>query len=481
MKARQARTSLLLMVALAALALGSGCATTPVPDLVQWKVEQSNPYMMAGEQTEQVVNVDIAARLPRDLEAHIPFNLSVVIDHSGSMNGEQMDDAKNALRYMLKELRADDQISVIAFSTQVAVLQPQTEWDDVDQAELTARISELEPRGTTAMYEALYQGYTEVTSRYNPSGINRVILLSDGIPNDETNIISLAQSARSSNIQITTLGLGPYYNEDLMAQIADTSGGNYRFVKDSGQIEEYFLAEKRAMEQVVARNVMLTFNLGPGAELIQTLGGQGNLSGRQVSVYLGDLSVSDPRQVALKLRIKAPASGARVEILDAQLSWEDVVAWTGTHDAWAYVEALATKDQALIEKNENKLVVEKVGRLVAAWEMEKAVRDFEAGRKVEAQRRLQEAAREYQGQKKAAQAYRDELRLATPSDAPPAPAPQISGAASSWDFGDSAGSTDLDVYMEEAAEGLEDAEPESDEGKVIIKSAKSRNRKESGQ
>ena len=475
-----ARYGIFTLLALALVALAGACAAPQAPDLVQWKVEQSNAYMMAGESGEQVVNVEIGAKLPSELEAHIPLNISLVLDHSGSMNGEQMDDAKRAIRYMLGQLKDDDMVSVIAFSTQVEIILPQTEWDDVDRNELFASIDELQPRGTTAMYEALYQAYSEVSSHYNEGSINRVMLLSDGIPNDATNLVGLAQTARGSNIPITTMGLGPYYNEDLMAQLADTSGGNYRFIKESDEIEEFFLAEKRSMEQVVARNLTLTFNLGPGAELQQTLGGQASLNGRQVSVYLGDLSVSDPRQIAVKLNVAVPSSGARVEILDAHLSWEDVIGWSGTHEAWAYVEALSTKDQALIEQNHNKVVVEKVGRLHAAWEMERAIRDYQAGNRREAQERLQRAASDYKVKKKEASAWRQKL-----ADVPAeqnAPTPVMSGAASSFDYSDDqiVGSQDLDSYMEKAAEELEEAEPESDEGKIIIKSVKSRNRLEQG-
>ncbi len=456
------------LVLLALTLFGVACATPQAPDLIQWQIEQSHPYVMAGDVTEEVINVDLAAALPTEMEARIPLNLSIVIDHSGSMNGEQMAHARDALRYMLAQLQDDDHVSVIAFSTQVEVLQPQTEWDDVDRGDLNARIDQLTPRGTTAMYEALQQAYSEVSSHYDAARINRVILLSDGIPNDPTYITSIAQQARSSNIAITTMGLGPYYNEDLMAQIADLSGGNYRFIKESGEIERFFLAEKRSMEQIVARNVSLTFNLGPGAELVQTLGGQASFNGRQVNVYLGDLSVSDPRQIALKLNVRAAASGARVEILDARLTWEDVIAWTGTHEAWAYVEAEATRDQALIDKHHNKLVVEKVGRLHAAWEMERAVYDYQAGRKEEARQRLMQASQQYREEKQAASSWLQEAPQAAPAE------PTV---------GVTAGSANLESFMDDAIQGLfsdDESEEESEKTKVLIKSVKSRARSESG-
>lgn len=465
------RSAGLLLVALA-LALATGCASAPKEPvkLVQWDIEASHPYVLASDQTEAVVHVDVSAKLPASAQTRIPLNLSLVLDHSGSMSGDQMDDARRAVLDMLDKLHPEDRISVVAFSTRAEVLQPQETWSDVDRVALRRKVSALKPRGTTAMYAALQQGLNQVQKRYNAASINRVLLFSDGIPNDPTNLVALAQNARSRNIAITTMGLGPYYNEDLMAQLADLSGGNYRFIKSSDQIETFFLAEKQSMEQIVARNVNVAFNLGPGVQVLQTLGSNAQVSGRSVRVFLGELGSAETRQVALKLRVQAPASGAKVELLDAQLTWEDVVAWTGNHERWSYLEAESTQDQALIEQHRNKQLAEKVGRLQAAWEIDQAMRDYQAGERRRAQERLQRAAEEYRAKRVEAEASR-------PTNAPPP-------MAAPQDFDQevmviqSAGS--LDVYMDELSEEVEESDPESDDGKILIKSNKRRSRSMSG-
>lgn len=442
---------------LVALWMTTGCATAKVdsPRLINWEVETSHPYVLAGEVTEAVVNVDVSAALPDKEGLAIPLNISLVIDHSGSMSGDQMEDARKALLYMLSQLDGDDHVSVVAFSTQVDVLVPQTEWDDVDKEELAAAIRDLKPRGTTAMQDALQRAYTETLVHYDASHINRIILLSDGIPNDGAQLMSIANNARSYGIGITTMGLGPYYNEDLMAQIADTSGGNYRFIRNSGELKQFFLAEKQSMEQIVGRSLQLTFNLGPGVEIVQTLGGTADLNGRRVSVFLGELGPSDKRQIAFKLRVKAPASGAKVEIADAHLTWEDVINWSGNQERWAYVEAESTQNQATVDEHRDNGIMEKVGRLHAAWEMDNAIREYEAGRRDQAKKHLKRAAQQYRDQRVKAEAA---LEVAPAS---------VSGPGNV-----------LDAFIEEAAEALDSSEPDSDDGKVLIKAVKSRSRSE---
>ena len=428
----------------------AGCAAVQAPNtLVQMEIEASNDKVLANNTSEGVVHIDIGAQLPPNLRERIPLNISLVMDHSGSMSGDQMADAKAAVIHILNGLHPDDKVSVIAFSTRVAVLQPQEAWGDVDTQTLFEALGGIRPRGTTALHEALQQALAQVRKTHSETSINRVFLLSDGIPNEGSRLGALAQQSRAQQVAISTFGLGPYYNEDLMAELADVSGGNYHFIKESEEIETFLMAEKRSMEQVVARGVQLRAHLGPGVQVLQAFGGKSTIQGKVVSIFVGDIGAAERRQVALKLKITAPASGAKVELMDVELSWEDVVTWTGAAQQWQYLEASATRDRALIDGRHKKSVEEKVGRLQAAWEMEAAMDAFEAGNKEAAERRLREAVTDYR-----------QKRLQTPRSLD-RPSP-------------------LEEVMLQTAEMVADTDAKSETGKLLIKKTKRRSREASG-
>lgn len=461
---------------LACVAL-SACANAPSPKLVDWEVKSSHPYLLAGEETSTVVHLEIGAKLPESAQERIPLNLCLVVDHSGSMTKDQLQDARKAVRHVLGELSDEDTVSVVAFSSRVSVLQEQDEWGDVDRKELFAAIDDLEARGTTNMTGALQTALGQVRNRFDGGRLNRIILLSDGIPNDASQLSALADGARSSQIAISTFGLGPHYNEDLMADLADRSGGNYRFIQKSGDIEQYFAEERQGLEQVVARNASVNVTLGPGVTLDQALGAQANYSGNnQISIFIGDLGASDKRAVALKLKVKAPASGANVELVDATLTWEDVVFWDGYKERLAYLQAESTKDTALIDQHHDKIVEEKVGRLLAAWEAEQAIRDYEAGNRAQAERRLKSAADDYRRRRLEAQAVAPSYDAKISMDAPA----QVT-------VGESAGGAYLDEWLFDTAVELEsdyggdeDEAEEVDRKKVLIKKTKRGSRSVSG-
>ncbi len=465
---RLAASMQLLLLALG-LSWMTGCASTqPAPDLLQWKVDSSHPLVEAGGDTNAVVTVDVSAFVPPEDQHRIPLNLSLVIDHSGSMTDKQMQDTRHAVSYMLSQLQPDDTVSVVAFSTRAEVLVEQDEWDDVDKGELKLALDTLKPEGTTAMYQGLQVAQQQMNRTFDPARINRIILFSDGIPNDAGQLHGFAQQMKNRGIAVTTMGLGAHYNEDLMAEIADLSGGNYHFIKESADIETFFLEEKDSMEQIVARSARLVFHLGPGVTLKRTLGAQASANGRSLTVHLGELAAGEARQIALEVAVRGGGSGAKVELTDVELMWDDVVHWSGQHTIHHFLAAEATKDTALIEQKRKKVVVERAGRLAAAWEMEQAILDYQEGDVQSARQRMEQAASEYRVMKKEAQA-------SITSGAAPAP-PKDRRAVDVPSVAVEAESISLDGYMDDVIDAISGSEPESDEGKVLIKSVKAKKR-----
>ncbi|OIP32755.1 MAG: hypothetical protein AUK47_20085 [Deltaproteobacteria bacterium CG2_30_63_29] len=382
--------------------LGFGCAASisePVapPALVSWDVVPSNPYVEAEVASEELVSIVVTADMPDELIERKLLNVSLVIDHSGSMTGEQLDDAKRAVEAVLKTLRDDDRVSIIAFSSEVEVLLPQTAWSEVDTVALRASLAALQPRGTTDMYNALTAAYSELVKVWEPQQrVSRIVLLSDGEANDPTYLPQIAQTAFSSGIAITAMGLGPFHNEVMMAQMADLSGGHYRFIEASDNIGDFFMAEVQSMEQIITHNATLTFTLGPNVVATQIYGGQAGMSGNQLSIYLGDMSSGEKREVALRLSVNAKAQGAHMEIADAVLTWNDAAFETNLpYRLTEYVGAESTKDLALIESNIDTKVVQAVERLHASWEIEHALNQVEAGNIDYGQQLLQQGADRY--------------------------------------------------------------------------------------
>ncbi len=95
-----------------------------------------------------------------------------------------------------------------AFHSSAETVFESTLVDDADLAELALKIDAMEARGTTDLAGGMQLGLQQVAAHMNPDGINRVVLLGDGVPNDPSRVIPLAQQYGNANIPIAPIALG---------------------------------------------------------------------------------------------------------------------------------------------------------------------------------------------------------------------------------------------------------------------------------
>src|SRR5262249_50657397 len=90
-------------------------------------------------------------------------------------------------------------------------------------------------------------GALQVLEHRREGGLNRVLLLSDGLANvgltDPNAIASEVQGMATRGVSTSTLGVGDDYNEDLMEAMARGGQGNYYFIDDPVQLTDIFQTE----------------------------------------------------------------------------------------------------------------------------------------------------------------------------------------------------------------------------------------------
>src|SRR4029079_1999901 len=109
------------------------------------------------------------------------LNLSLVLDRSASMEGEKMIRAREAAMFCVDQMLATDRLSVVTFDDQIEVLFP-SELVTNKQA-MKDLISRVTARSSTALHEAWVRGGLTVSENMLDPGINRVVLITDGLAN----------------------------------------------------------------------------------------------------------------------------------------------------------------------------------------------------------------------------------------------------------------------------------------------------------
>ena len=122
-----------------------------------------------------------ACELKTDGQARTPLNISLVIDRSGSMDGDKLKHAKLAAQFVIDQLSPEDYVSIVQYDDAVDVVSTSNRVGDKQL--LKRKVDAISAGGSTNLGGGMLEGYHQVKSTYNDGFVNRVLLLSDGLAN----------------------------------------------------------------------------------------------------------------------------------------------------------------------------------------------------------------------------------------------------------------------------------------------------------
>ncbi|MEQ1858036.1 MAG: VWA domain-containing protein [Longimicrobiales bacterium] len=228
-------------------------------------------------------------------DARIPLNLSLVIDRSTSMEGPPLAAARDAVCALVRRLRAEDVVSVVAYHHEVVVVAPPAM--GADQEDLPNYVAAIRSGGQTNLSGGWLRARDLVGEGHRPDGVNRILLLTDGLANvgitDTESLVGLCRQARLAGITTTTIGFGPQYDEDLLRAMADAGGGGTHYIGSVDQMAPVFERELDGLSSMCAQNVRVAIRPGADADSMQVAHEYPSRGeGRVLTLEIGDVYAS---------------------------------------------------------------------------------------------------------------------------------------------------------------------------------------------
>lgn len=223
----------------------------------QHRVMYSRPKLVRLDES-QMLYVILELEAPAEARAapSPPLNVCLVLDRSTSMQGEKMDMVKATAIQVLRNLRPQDILSVVAFSDRAEVIIPAAYHQD--RARLEAKIQMIQPSGATEMYQGLETGVKEVMRSVDSKRINHIVLLTDGHTyGDEQQCLALASKLGERGIGISGMGIGREWNDIFLDALATRTGGSSAYIAQPQDIKRLLLEKFNALAQVFAEDVTL--------------------------------------------------------------------------------------------------------------------------------------------------------------------------------------------------------------------------------
>jgi uncharacterized protein YegL len=223
-----------------------------------------------------------------------PIDVILVMDKSGSMSGQLMDDAKAAAIYFVSLLDlVQDKSGLVSFNDIATLDQSLTSYHILT----LEAISPLEAGGGTAIGSGIIVAQDELTSpRHRGNAGPVMVILSDGNNFTGPNPVTAANSAKAEGTIIYSIGLGPWVDEILMKEIAsDPDSEFYFYAPTSEELDSIYGKVHEHLSYLAATEIMATEILAenieyvPGSFSISPL----SLSGDTVKWNLGSLYIGD--------------------------------------------------------------------------------------------------------------------------------------------------------------------------------------------
>ena len=298
--------------------------TGQVSSYLQVQMELDQVAAPAGQNVERYLLVTLrtpkevpAGEMPAETHSRPPINFSAVLDISGSMQGEKIEQAVTAVRQAVQYLRTGDVFSLVTFNNEMACpFEPSLMEEDTLKV-IHECLQTIHAGGMTALDGGLERGIEKAL--IHKQDTNLVLLLSDGQANvGETDLEVIgarALQAHKQGVIVSTLGVGLDYNEALLAEIATQGGGRFYHVQHAGQIPAYLAGELGEVAMLAAREVKIHLDIPAGATLIPLSAAYPvTQNGAEAVISVGEIPSDTELEIPLRLALVGGKAGTKSSI-----------------------------------------------------------------------------------------------------------------------------------------------------------------------
>ena len=257
--------------------------------------------------------------------------IQVVLDRSGSMEGQPLDAAKGSLLKLVSRLAPQDAFGLVAFDDSALVIVPTRTMADHHMPSLRKAIRDLQTGGSTDISAGYLMGLRELT-RVQATGGSTLLLISDGHANageqDPKFFQEVSTKSATEKVTTSTIGLGNGYDETILEALAQGGGGAHRF---AGSIDEAVgaiaaevddLLDKTIVNAVLRVTPTSAMSGAPAIEIVQRLPYWKD--GETFVVQLGDLYSGENRRFIIDLDVPGIASLGLCKIADITIEYLDL-------------------------------------------------------------------------------------------------------------------------------------------------------------
>ena len=332
----------------------------------------------ATHRSERYVLLELDAPPATAERRREPVNIAFVLDRSGSMGGQKIELARQAIHTAIDRLLPEDRFAVVAYDDQIDVVIESTPASREAKDGAIRRLRGIDARGSTNLGGGWLKGAEQVALHQatGGGGVHRVLLLTDGLANQGmTDAAELARHAgelRSRGIGTSTFGVGEDFDETLLQGMADAGGGHFYYIERPEQITDLIASEVGELLEIVARDAAIELTAPDGMTIRPLSPYRFEQRGNRSVLLLGDLVAEQHLEVVIRIKFGYGELGSEIGVLVGATDRDGVLAAAGLAPlaiGWQYAD-----DRANDVQSRDRSVDRRVAGLFAARARQEAIK-----------------------------------------------------------------------------------------------------------
>jgi Ca-activated chloride channel homolog len=277
-----------------------------------------NPYLREGDtRLQSVLSINLAAT---NLQSQpVPLALGIVIDRSGSMEGQKIEAAKDAAIRVIQAADETTAFMVVTFNEIANVIAPPCAATPENKQRAVQAIRAVYSNGGTCMSTGLQAVSREMMSAQGR--VRKILFLTDGKNEGEkrTMLDRAVGSCKQSQVEVSAWGIGTDWDEDELRYIAQETNGDADIIPSPDQVAAAFATAFSQFKNTAVTNVKLNLWTPQGVTItsmqqvfpsivpFQLTADPNNPRSHQAT--LGSWAQGDQRDYLLELQIPAYQPG----------------------------------------------------------------------------------------------------------------------------------------------------------------------------
>lgn len=207
--------------------------------------EYASAMLLSGRQEHGVFTATI---LPPSLGNALPVDVIFVLDHSGSMSGEKMDQAKAALDIILGQLRSQDRFGIVVFDDDIEKYKTSllaVSGGNIDAAQ--DWVGRVQAEGSTNIEGGLSAALA-ILGGQERAALPMIVLITDGLPTagitSHRDIIESVDTKNTLGARVHVVGIGFDQDNAFLGELASSQRGFYRPIGPSqgvaSELEDFY-------------------------------------------------------------------------------------------------------------------------------------------------------------------------------------------------------------------------------------------------